>query len=220
MAKKSLYLILDTETCGSIAQPLIYDIAWVICDRKGHIVGKRNFLVEEILTDWKRMKSAYYAEKLVTFYAGASITRLPFSSILDVLAQDLAYVDCISAYNLGFDLRAIKCTAKETDQNIDNLFADRNMLDLWLFACSTILQQKSFKKCAAGKPGSKTAKGNWASNAQVAYRYITNNWSFVEQHTALDDCLIEAQILAACFRSRQRIPFNQINSSPWKLIQD
>ena len=54
--QKELFLILDTETCNSIYQPLPYDIGWVICDRYGNILVERSFVVAETFLDMKDVK--------------------------------------------------------------------------------------------------------------------------------------------------------------------
>jgi hypothetical protein len=51
MARKNMYLIIDTETCNSVEQPIPYDIGYAICDRQGKIYVKRAFVVAEIFCD-------------------------------------------------------------------------------------------------------------------------------------------------------------------------
>ena len=63
--KPEKFLVIDTETCDSVEQPLPYDIVYAICDRKGTIYLKRSFIVAETFLDMKDvMQSAYYAEKI------------------------------------------------------------------------------------------------------------------------------------------------------------
>ena len=47
MRKREKFLVIDTETCNSIEQPLVYDIGYAICDRFGDIVVERSFVVAE-----------------------------------------------------------------------------------------------------------------------------------------------------------------------------
>ena len=35
--KKEMYLVIDTETCNSVDEPLPYDVGYAICDRNSNI---------------------------------------------------------------------------------------------------------------------------------------------------------------------------------------
>ena len=63
--RKEMFLIIDTETCNTVEQPLPYDIGFAICDRMGNIKIEKNKVVAETFLDMKdTMKSAYIAEKI------------------------------------------------------------------------------------------------------------------------------------------------------------
>lgn len=67
--KKEMYLVIDTETCNSVDEPLPYDVGYAICDRNGNIALERSFVVAETFLDMKDvMKSAYYAEKIPKYW--------------------------------------------------------------------------------------------------------------------------------------------------------
>ena len=38
---KKYFIVLDSETCNTIEQPIPYDIGWVVCDRDGNIYERR-----------------------------------------------------------------------------------------------------------------------------------------------------------------------------------
>ena len=80
MAKKKLYMVVDTETATlpivcdiartaeekkklAIAKPLVYDIGWTICDRKGNVLEKKQYLIAETFSVPAIFNTAYYAEK-------------------------------------------------------------------------------------------------------------------------------------------------------------
>ena len=82
MGKIKKYLVLNTETASlpfinddkyknlklSIRFPLIYDIGWVIVDRRGNIYKKANYLVNEIFFDEQLYQTAYYYDKKTLYY--------------------------------------------------------------------------------------------------------------------------------------------------------
>ena len=85
-------------------------------------------------------------------------------------------------------------------------------------ACTTLLQQKTFKKMAKAK-GWKTESGlNISTKAETVYRYITGEDDFIEQHKGIDDVLIEYEILLRCIRQHKKMKKN-INSACWRLVQ-
>ena len=111
--QKEKLLVIDTETCNTIEQPLPYDIGYAICDRDGHIYLKRSFVVAETFLDMKDvMKSAYYAEKIPRYWddikKGSRVVK-SFYNIRKQLHEDMKVykVKKVGAYNMGFDKRAL-----------------------------------------------------------------------------------------------------------------
>jgi DNA polymerase III epsilon subunit-like protein len=126
-------------------------------------------------------------------------------------------INVVAAYNLAFDARVIKATHKK--YNGSPMFSKPvKQLDLWRVCCETLLQQKTFKKLAK-KLNWISPAGNFRTNAQVAFRYGMGEWEFDESHTALDDALIETQIMAKVFKTKQKINYGLI-SHPWRLVQE
>ena len=72
--RKKYLMVLDVETTNNIMEKntpndgLVYDIGFVICDKKGNIYAKRSFAIKEIF-DWKElMSTAYYKNKLPKYF--------------------------------------------------------------------------------------------------------------------------------------------------------
>ena len=73
--RKKYYMVVDTETCPKIIMDeikpfnmLVYNIAWAITDKKGHIYCSRSFIVEDIYyNESEKMKSAYYYNKMAQY---------------------------------------------------------------------------------------------------------------------------------------------------------
>ena len=111
--RKELFMVVDTETCNTIEQPLPYDIGYVICDRQGNIYAARSYIVEETFLDMKDvMNSAYYAEKIPSYWedikSGKRIIRTMWN-IRKQMHEDIKKfkIKKIGAYNMGFDKRAL-----------------------------------------------------------------------------------------------------------------
>ena len=110
---KKYYLVLDTETCNTIEQPLPYDIGWCVCDRYGNIYQERSFVVADTFLDMKDvMKSAYYAEKIPQYWEDIKNGTREIKSMWNIrklMLDDIKVykIKEIGAYNMGFDKRAL-----------------------------------------------------------------------------------------------------------------
>lgn len=125
MAKKLYYLVVDTETATipfinelaktpeekktiAIAKPLIYDIGWTICDRRGNIIKKAQYLIAETFSVPSIFNTAYYAEKrpiyLDMLQRGETAVQ-PWSAVMDEFVTDMNSVDAVGAFNAMFDFK-------------------------------------------------------------------------------------------------------------------
>lgn len=124
--KENRYLVLDCETATlpfaneiaendadkkkkiAIARPLIYDIGWVITNRKGAIIDSKQFLIAETFCVPSVFNTAYYAEKrpiyLEMLSRGETIIK-PWREVMKIFVQDAATVKSIGAFNSMFDFK-------------------------------------------------------------------------------------------------------------------
>lgn len=221
--KANRYLVLDTE-CVGLTNKSVYDIAWRVVDKHNKVYVERSHVVEEIITNGRIMHDAFYAKKIFSHYIPnlyhRNITMLPWNSIRELMLDDInTYnVNIFSAYNLGFDIAAIKHTNSLFNSG-KYLNTKVKLLDLWDLACSSILQQKQFIRVAVDSNWV-SAKGNIQTSAEKAYAYITGDVSFVESHTALEDVIIESEILHRSLRQKKKVNYNVMNNSPWRKVAE
>lgn len=219
--KKQAILTLDTETADLTGS--VYDIAFAVHTRDGEILETYNALVDEIFTDAKKMMGAFYASKLFTHYskmlADGRIGFAPWGSIVAEIQRVIEQhnVTTIAAYNLGFDRRVMRNTHKALGYSGAICPAGLQQLDIWQFACETKLSQATYKKLALNA-GWVSSAGNIKTGAEYAYRFCSGDHGFIEDHTALSDALIEVDILAACFATKKKIPYNIVNAQPWRIV--
>lgn len=224
--RKKMIAVFDTETIG-VVEPLIYDLGITITDKKGCIYAQGNWIIKEIWEQKDLMNSAYYSwkipiyEKMIKENLVQVVPWLQAKEEYNRLLKDYN-VTVISAYNLQFDIGAMKKTHSSLVKD-KSLFLTKKIKetwDIWGLAVQTVLSQKSYKRIAEEK-GWFTPKGNYLTNAEVAYRYITNDHYFEESHTALHDTEIETKILAHCLKQNVKLPKGKgIFANPWKFIQN
>ena len=223
--RKEMYLVIDTETCNTVEQPLPYDIGYAICDRMGNIEIERSFVVAETFLDMKdTMKSAYFAEKIPQYWEDIKNGIREIKSIYKIrkqVAEDMKTygVKKVGAYNMGFDKRALNNVMRYTTKSFCRWFFPfgTEFFCIWNLATQTLLQQKTFFKMAE-KNNWFSEKGNLLTNAEVTYNYIKKMSDFKEEHKGLEDVRIEVEIMAHCFRQHKKMNTN-INTSCWRLVQ-
>ena len=70
------------------------------------------------------------------------------------------------------------------------------LFDIWRMSCEDLINTKAYKqKCIAEEMLSESAL-YFKTSAEASYRYIKDKYDFSEAHTALEDALIEAEILS------------------------
>jgi hypothetical protein len=221
---KNTFMVLDTETCDLAGN--VYDVGYTITDRKGNIEKEYTALVAEIFTDADKMMGAFYAKKLFSHYAPmldrGEISLVPWAEIVGRIRADvLAHgINVLCAYNLAFDKRVMANTNKLLGDG--PIFqAPVKLLDIWRFACETKLNTRLYKDLAR-QMGWVSNAGNLRTGAEYAYRFCRGDWGFIEDHTALSDARIETAILADCFATKKRIPYNNIADkyahAPWRIV--
>ena len=223
--RKEMYLVIDTETCNTVEQPLPYDIGYAICDRMGNIEIERSFVVAETFLDMKdTMKSAYFAEKIPQYWEDIKNGIREIKSIYKIrkqVAEDMKTygVKKVGAYNMGFDKRALNNVLRYTTKSFCRWFFPfgTEYFCIWNMACQTLLNTTSYIKFAL-ENGLESDKGNILTSAESCYQWLKNNVEFTESHTGLEDVKIEIEIMAKCFSTHKKMD-KKINSSCWRLPQ-
>ena len=203
---------------------LIFDIGWTVADKKGNIFIKRNYLVEEVFTNMDLMKHAYYFNKYPTYLRmlqDGNIKMKKWSFIISKFEQDILDYSIKEGYafNISFDKRAMENTHRILTGR-EFLFWKAHELKancIWGMCAETIMSKVGYIKTAI-EQGWLSESGNITTNAECAYRYITGIYDFEESHTALDDAVIETEIMARCFKTRMKMSFGII-PHPWKIVK-
>lgn len=224
--RKNYYVTLDTETCGSLGEPLVYDIGYTIHDKKGVIYEKRSYVIREIFFgEWRKMKTAYYANKIPCYRTGIKEGKWEVKSFWEIRKEIFSLmkkynVKAVIAYNAGFDIRALNTTINFLSKFEEKQTFFNEKVDIWCswgMACETIFKQKTFFKIANNHSWVSEA-GNVRTSAEIAHRYINREFDFEEAHTALEDALIETSIFAKCMAQHKKMNKNII-IMPWRIPQ-
>lgn len=201
---KTIYCTLDTETVGGASAPTgMYNLGCTIHDREGHIFATCSMLVmehyDEIRTDDYAKKNFHlYEERLARGEMSAVATEEEAVSIVRNLCHFYG-VRYVMAFNSGFDFCKTICR---------QLLDEFEFIDLWLMAVQTICHQKGYAKFCR-ENGFKSSSGkSCATSAESVYAYITGNPDYTEEHTALNDALIEMEIFVKCLSLHKKFTKN------------
>ena len=223
--KKEMYLVIDTETCNTIEQPLPYDIGYAIADRNGHIYLERSYVVAEMFLDRKDlMQSAYFAEKIPMYWEDIKNGTREIKSIFNIRKQILEdmkkyNVKKVGAYNMGFDKKALNNIIRYCSKSLIRWFFPfgTEYFCIWNMACQVVLNSTSYVKFAL-QNGLQSDKGNLLTSAENCYQFLKKNIDFMESHTGLEDVRIEVEIMAKCFSTHKKMN-KGIYTACWRLPQ-
>lgn len=212
MPKRNYYLMVDTETAGGLDSPLCYDVGLAVVDKKGKVYKSYSLVVAEIFYGEKAlMQSAYFANKIPTYFqhiqSGQKTVR-SFWEIKRLVNAIISHYDikAVIAHNASFDEKALNNTYSYISNGIYNTFIP-SYVPWWCtlaMAKSTICKQPTYIKwCRAN--GYLTANGQVRATAEILYRFISGQKDFIENHTGLQDVLIEKEIFARCIRQHKKM---------------
>lgn len=210
--RKNYYLTIDTETANSLDNPIMYDIGGAIHDKKGNVCETFSFIIYEVFcADRALFDTAYYADKRPMYEKQIKEGSRKIVSLFT--ARKYIYnlcrkynVKAIIAHNMPFDYRATTNTIRYITKSKSRYFLPYG-IPLWdtlKMAEDTICKQKTYHKFCE-KNGYLRANGKPRATAEILYRYISKNNDFVENHTGLEDVLIEKEIFAKCMRQHKKM---------------
>lgn len=221
MGNKKMVAVVDVEATKYMH---VYDIGVAITDLYGNIMTTYSAVVKEVFCSMgSEMQSAYYAEKIPQYIAeieNGSRQLKQFSTIrtevLNLLKQ--YNVKNVYAYNMTYDKNALNKTVSLLSNGfVTSFFENVKYCCIWRMSTETFLQKKDYAKQAIAN-GWISESGNIKSSAECAYRYISGDKVFEEEHTGLADVLIEIQILCKARQAHKKIP-TEPNNQCWKKVQ-
>ena len=218
----SYKVVLDTETCPvdkvlakSAVLPSnmwVYDMGWAIVDKRGKVYRTRSFVNADIFLGEKDlMQSAYYANKVPNYWEeikkGERILT-SFYNIRKTFLEDIrefGVTECF-AHNMRFDYVTLNTTQRWLTKSQFRYFFPRDLVicDTLKMSRDVILKMPTYRNFCE-RHSLLTQNGRLSATAENLYRFITKNPEYVENHTGLEDVLIEKEILAYCYKQHKKM---------------
>jgi len=209
--RKKYYLTIDTETANSFDDPMMYDIGGAIHDRKGNVEETFSFIIYDVFcADRELFNTAYYAKKRPMYEMQIATGQRKIVNVYaarDYIRKlcEKYNVKAIIAHNARFDYRSTTRTMRYVTKSRCRYFLPYG-IPLWdtlKMAQDTICKQKAYIKWC--EENDFMVRGRPRATAEILYKYISGNEDFVEDHTGLEDVLIEKEIFAQCVRQHKKM---------------
>ena len=212
-------ICLDTETANTIQDEngldmtnvLFYDLGFQLIDSHGRTYGKKfSFVNSDIfIHEAELMQSAYYAKKIPQYRQDIAEGKRILANtyeIRKVLCELVAEYDCkfVCAHNARFDYNSLNNTQRWTTKSRFRYFLPYGLewWDTLKMARSVMGKMPTYQRfCEENGYTTKTGKPRFT--AEICYRFITKDNTFVESHTGLEDVEIETEILRYCHRQHK-----------------
>lgn len=205
------FIVLDTETTNDIDCPLTYDLGFAVIDKNGNVYEKHSFVVADIFLDKELMESAFFADKIPMYWEqikSGERTLTSFYNIRKTLASVMEEykTKIVIAHNMRFDYVATATTQRYLTKSKYRYFFPYGT-EFWdTLKMSREVFKDDENYCAfCTENNYKTANNSNKYTAEILYRYLTNNNSFIESHTGLEDVLIEKDIFVHCIQKNPEI---------------
>ena len=207
-------IMLDTETANTIVEEdgrmdmrsvLPYDIGFAIIDTYGRIYETHSFINSDIFfQEQDLMASAYYAKKIPQYQAeiaeGKRIVANTYEIRQVILSKVQMYnIKFVCAHNARFDNVAMNNIIRWTTKSKYRYFFPYG-IEFWdtlRMAREVVAKTPTYRKYCETH-GYMTKSNQVRLTAEILYRYITGNEKFKEEHTGLEDVLIEVEIFKYC----------------------
>ena len=212
-------IVLDTETANTIQDEngldmtnvLFYDLGFQLVDSHGRTYGKKfSFVNSDIfIHEEELMQSAYYAKKIPQYRADLASGKRILANTYEIrkaLVDLINKYDCkfVCAHNARFDYNSLNNTQRWTTKSRFRYFLPYG-LEWWdtLKMARSVMGKMSTYQRFCIENGYTTKTGKPRFTAEICYRFITKDNTFVESHTGLEDVEIETEILRYCHRQHK-----------------
>ena len=196
-------LIIDTETTNDLTDSLVYDCGFIVADYNGTIYSKHSFVNADIFCDKELMESAFFAEKIPTYWEeikSGSRTLTSFNNIKWILRHIMKEnnIKKVYAYNCRFDYCSLATTQRFLTKSKYRFFFPygTEFHDILALARHCFKSDTDYHKFCTDNDYL-TTYGKDRHTAEIVAQYLFDK-DFTEEHTALADCEIEYKILLAC----------------------
>ena len=216
--RKNYLLVIDTETAPmdkavegvNPYNMLVYDVGFAVVDKYGTVYETASYVNADVFLDEKElMKSSYYADKIPKYWEDIKNGSRILTSWHNIRKAVLNVCDkynikMVFAHNMRFDYGATNNTQRWlTKSKYRYFFPYGTTICDTLKMSKDILSNKKTYRNFCEENGYLTKNNQVRLTAEIIYRFITGDMDFKENHTGLEDVMIEKEILSYCYRQHK-----------------
>ena len=206
--------------------PSIFDTAYYKDKRPLYLEKLRNG--EIALTDWQTAMTAFIEDLDACEAVGAYNSMFDFKKAIPFTELYISQLYSPNFHDwLNWQAKSCEWLArghKPTGQQIfeDSIFRFRGktypLFDLWGLSCEHILNCDEYKQMCIDNNWSTESGKYFKTSAETAFRFFSGDTEFIEAHTAIDDCDIEAQLFAEIVRRTKNKWSIGIEFFPFRML--
>lgn len=205
------FMVFDTETTNDIDCPIMYDFGFAIIDKNGNVYRKGSFVVADVFLDKELMESAFFAEKIPMYWeqiksGERELKRLANIRKIVLNTMKEFNIKIVMAHNTRFDYRSTATTQRYMTNSKYRYFFPygTEFWDTLKMAREIFSDDENYCAfCTENDFLTKNGKNKYT--AEIIYRYLTDDISFVESHTGLEDVMIEKEIFVHCVQKNPNV---------------
>ena len=211
LTENDVVMMIDTETANDIDCPIVYDCGYQIFNMNGDVLCERSFVNADVFCDAELMETAYFADKIPTYWreikAGVRVLKSWFN-IKRQIAEDCKKfgVTVACAHNAAFDNRALNNTQRYITTSKYRYFLPFGVewWDTLKMARQILKNDESYGQFCYDNDYL-TKNGCRRYTAEIIYRWLSGEHDFEESHTGLEDVKIEREIFKFCLAENPEI---------------
>jgi hypothetical protein len=189
-------LVFDTETVD-VEHAFCYNVGYTIVNiETREKLLKRDYVIEQVWENKMLFSTSYYAEKkqlYINALRGRKASIKHWGHTMQRMIKDIQEfnVEFAYAFNSPFDVRVFDFNSEwfKTSNALDYV----KTIDIRGLINKLLFSEEYQAFCEENNLF--TESGNYSGNAESLTRFIRQDKEFVEEHTALSDSLIEADII-------------------------
>lgn len=174
-----------------------------------------NDIIDELIADLEQVTIATAYNACFDFKKAIPFTDRYIQALYSADYQkweDMQYQKCIDIVNGG--------ESGKNEKYLEPIFEIRDkefpICDLWSLSCEKMLNSNGYRNYCLNTEQLTASGLYFKTSAETAFQYLTRNFDFIEEHTALSDAEIESQILTKILRKGKVTP--NLDSFPFQEL--
>lgn len=211
------YIVFDTEVCNcpkingqlDTHNGQVYDIGFQVIDASGRIYERYSIINSDVFFDMPQaMSEAFFADKIPDYndkihnHDCIVMNTVQIYWLFRQVCRRHNIKACV-AHNAHFDITVLNATLRYQTKSKYRWFIPYGIpvMDTMKMANATICKTDSYKTfCKDNNYMTNHATPQVRKTAEIIWRYITNNNTFEEKHTGIEDVMIESLIFLRCLQ--------------------